>query len=73
MSTRLALRIQERLDRLTKSEQKLAAVILDRPGLIETHSATELAGIADVPKATAARFFRAASYPGRPEKLTKPL
>lgn len=62
MSTRLALRIQERFDRLTKSEQKLAGVILDRPGLIETHTATELAGIADVSKATAARFFRALGY-----------
>jgi DNA-binding MurR/RpiR family transcriptional regulator len=62
MSTRLALRIQEKLDRLTKSEQKLAAVILERPGLIETHTATELAGIADVSKATAARFFRTLGY-----------
>ena len=62
MSTRLALRIQERFDRLTRSEQKLATVILDRPGLIETHTATELAGIADVSKATAARFFRALGY-----------
>ncbi|MEI2805660.1 MULTISPECIES: MurR/RpiR family transcriptional regulator [Paracoccaceae] len=62
MSTRLALRIQERLDRLTRSEQKLAGVILDRPGLIETHTATELAGIAEVSKATAARFFRALGY-----------
>ena len=46
MTTRLALRIQEKLDRLTKSEQKLAAVILDQPGLIETHTATELAEMA---------------------------
>lgn len=62
MSTRLALRIQERFDRLTRSEQKLAGVILDRPGLIETHTATELAAIAEVSKATAARFFRALGY-----------
>ncbi|MCA3441423.1 MAG: MurR/RpiR family transcriptional regulator [Rhodobacter sp.] len=62
MSTRLALRIQEKLDRLTKSERKLAVVILERPGLIETHSATELAVIADISKATAARFFRALGY-----------
>lgn len=62
MSTRLALRIQEKIGRLTKSEQKLAAVILESPGLIETHTATELANIADVSKATAARFFRALGY-----------
>lgn len=62
MSTRLALRIQERIGHLTKSEQKLAQVILESPGLIETHSATELAGLAQVSKATAARFFRALGY-----------
>lgn len=62
MSTRLALRIQERFDRLTRSEQKLAAAILDRPTLIETHTATEMAEIAEVSKATAARFFRALGY-----------
>lgn len=62
MSTRLALRIQEKIARLTKSEQKLARVILETPTLIETHSATELARIADVSKATAARFFRALGY-----------
>ena len=62
MSTRLSLRIQERINRLTKSEQKLARVILESPTLIETHTATELASIADVSKATAARFFRALGY-----------
>lgn len=62
MSTRLSLRIQERIGRLTKSEQKLAKVILETPTLIETHTATELAAIADVSKATAARFFRSLGY-----------
>lgn len=62
MSTRLSLRIQERIARLTKSEQKLAKVILETPTLIETHTATELAAIADVSKATAARFFRSLGY-----------
>lgn len=62
MSTRLSLRIQERISKLTKSEQKLAKVILDSPALIETHSATEMAAIADVSKATAARFFRTLGY-----------
>ena len=62
MSTRLSLRIQERIARLTKSEQKLAKVILETPTLIETHTATELAQFAAVSKATAARFFRALGY-----------
>ena len=62
MSTRLSLRIQERIARLTKSEQKLAQVILEAPTIIETHTATELAGIAGVSKATAARFFRTLGY-----------
>ncbi|MGR3291883.1 MAG: MurR/RpiR family transcriptional regulator [Paracoccaceae bacterium] len=62
MSTRLILRIQERIDRLTSSEQKLAGVILETPTLIETHTATELAKLAKVSKATAARFFRTLGY-----------
>lgn len=62
MSTRLSLRIQERISKLTKSEQKLANVILESPTLIETHTATELAAFADVSKATAARFFRTLGY-----------
>lgn len=62
MSTRLALRVQENMARLTVSEQKLAQVILHDPAMIETHSATELARIAGVSKATAARFFRTLGY-----------
>lgn len=62
MSTRLSLRVQEKISRLTKSEQKLAKVILETPTLIETHTATELAAIADVSKATTARFFRSLGY-----------
>ena len=62
MSTRLSLRIQERITRLTKSEQKLATVILQTPTLIETHTATELAGLANISKATAARFFQTLGY-----------
>ncbi|MDH3741280.1 MAG: MurR/RpiR family transcriptional regulator [Hyphomicrobiales bacterium] len=62
MSTRLILRVQERIARLTSSEQKLAAVILETPTLIETHTATELAKLAKVSKATAARFFKALGY-----------
>ncbi len=62
MSTRLSLRIQDRIHRLTKSEQKLATVILETPSLIETHTATDLAKFAGVSKATAARFFRTLGY-----------
>ena len=62
MATRLALRIQERFESLTASEQKLASLLLDRPDEILTFSATELAGLAGVSKATAARFFRNLGY-----------
>ncbi len=62
MSTRLALRIQDRINLLTRSERKLAAVMLESPTLIETHTATELAARAGVSKATTARFFRALGY-----------
>ncbi|MCB1499578.1 MAG: MurR/RpiR family transcriptional regulator [Bauldia sp.] len=62
MATRLALRIQERFESLTASERKLATLLLDRPDEILTFSATELAGIVGVSKATAARFFRNLGY-----------
>lgn len=62
MGTRLALRIQERFESLTQSEKKLASFLLERPDEILTFSATELAGIAGVSKATAARFFRNLGY-----------
>lgn len=62
MSTRLSLRVQERITELTSSEQKLAQVILKTPTVIETHSATDLALMAGVSKATAARFFRNLGY-----------
>ena len=61
-ATRLALRIQDRFEALTPSEQKLATLLLDRPDEILTFSATELAGLAGVSKATAARFFRNLGY-----------
>ncbi len=50
------------MDRLTGSEQKIARVLLENSSLIETHTATELAQLAGVSKATAARFFRALGY-----------
>jgi len=62
MATRLALRIQERFESLTASERKLASLLLDRPDEILTFSATELASLVGVSKATAARFFRNLGY-----------
>jgi len=62
MASRLTLRIQEKLSRLTGSEQKIARVILENQGIVETHTATELANLAGVSKATTARFFRTLGY-----------
>ena len=62
MGTRLALRIQERYEELTPSEQKLAQYLLERPGEILASSATELARLTGVSKATAARLFRNLGY-----------
>lgn len=62
MSDRLILRIQERFDKLTASEQKLARLLVERKDDILTYSATQLASMADVSKATAARFFRSLGY-----------
>jgi DNA-binding MurR/RpiR family transcriptional regulator len=62
MSIRLSLRIQERFDRLSPAEQKLARLILERKDDILTYSATEMAELAEVSKATAARLFRSLGY-----------
>lgn len=62
MASRLTLRIQERMARLTKSEQRIGQLILGRPQVIDTNSATDLARMAGVSKATAARFFRSLGY-----------
>lgn len=62
MATRLALAIQEHFERLTPSERKLATLLLDRPDEILTFSATELATLAGVSKATTGRFFRNLGY-----------
>jgi DNA-binding MurR/RpiR family transcriptional regulator len=62
MASRLVLRIEERFTRLTAGEQKLAQLILDRQDDILTHSATEIAEMAGVSKATAARFFQHLGY-----------
>jgi DNA-binding MurR/RpiR family transcriptional regulator len=62
MATRLALRIQERFEKLSPSERKLAALLLERQDDVLTYSATEMAELAGVSKATAARLFRSLGY-----------
>jgi DNA-binding MurR/RpiR family transcriptional regulator len=62
MASRLILRIHEKQARLTSGEKKLAQVILENQDIIETHTATEIANLAGVSKATAARFFRTLGY-----------
>ena len=62
MASRLVLRIQERYQKLTAGEQKLARLIMDGQDDALTQSATELAEQAGVSKATAARFFQHLGY-----------
>ncbi|HTV80655.1 MAG TPA: MurR/RpiR family transcriptional regulator [Steroidobacteraceae bacterium] len=58
----LALRIQEKFDELTRSEQKLAAVLLDHSDDILSFSAKELSLASGVSAATAVRLFRSLGY-----------
>ncbi|NIY77243.1 MurR/RpiR family transcriptional regulator [Thalassospira sp. HF15] len=62
MASRLILRIQEKQARLTSGEKKIAKTILENQDIIETHTATEIANLSGVSKATAARFFRSLGY-----------
>ncbi len=62
MSARLALRIQERLSQLSPSERQLALLLLERQDDLLTYSAAEMARLAGVSKATAARLFRSLGY-----------
>lgn len=62
MSVPLETRIRENYDRLPPHEQRLADVILNFPGELASYAASELAGLADVSKATASRFFRRIGY-----------
>jgi DNA-binding MurR/RpiR family transcriptional regulator len=62
MGTLLALRIQEKFDELTRSEQKLAAVLLDHSDDILMFSAKELSLASGVSTATAVRLFRSLGY-----------
>lgn len=62
MTTRLTLAIQEHFDTLAPSERKLAALLLDRADDLLAYSASEMAAMAGVSKATAARLFRSLGY-----------
>lgn len=62
MTTRLTIAIQEHFERLSPSERKLATLLLERADDMLTYSATELAALAEVSKATAARLFRSLGY-----------
>jgi DNA-binding MurR/RpiR family transcriptional regulator len=50
--------IRARYDALSRTERRLADAILDFPGEIASYSATELAGLAGVPKVTVTRLVR---------------
>jgi DNA-binding MurR/RpiR family transcriptional regulator len=52
----LTAEIRTRYDTLSRSERRLADAILDFPGELASYSATELAGLAGVPKATVTRL-----------------
>jgi DNA-binding MurR/RpiR family transcriptional regulator len=58
----LAERILDRYDDLSRSERRLADVILENPHEILSHSAAELAHRAGVSNATAARLFKRLGY-----------
>ncbi len=62
MGTLLSLRIQEKFDELTRSEQKLATVLLDHSDNILSFSAKELSAASGVSAATAVRLFRSLGY-----------
>lgn len=62
MTTRLTLAIQEHWESLSPSERKLAALLLERADDLLAYSASEMANMAGVSKATAARLFRSLGY-----------
>lgn len=59
----LPQRILEAYDDLTKSERRLADLLLESPDAIVLHSASALSEHAKVSKATTARFFQRLGYP----------
>jgi DNA-binding MurR/RpiR family transcriptional regulator len=58
----LPQRILEAYDDMPRGERRLADLLLEHPSAIVEQSATELAGRAEVSKATAARFFKRLGY-----------
>ncbi len=58
----VATRILDVFDDLTESERRLAEVVLETQGALHGFTAGELAGRANVSKATAARFFQRLGY-----------
>ncbi|AOY92129.1 RpiR family transcriptional regulator [Cupriavidus sp. USMAA2-4] len=58
----LEARIRQRYGDLSAADRKLADVLLARQRELLSYSATELAGLAGVSKASAARFFRRLGY-----------
>jgi DNA-binding MurR/RpiR family transcriptional regulator len=59
----LPQRVLESYDDLTKSERRLADILLENPDVIALSSASELSAQAKVSKATTARFFQRLGYP----------
>ena len=58
----LSQRILDVFDDLTKSERRLADLLLQNPDALVLHTAADLSAKAGVSKATAARFFRRLGY-----------
>ncbi len=55
-------RIHETYDEFSETERKIADVILDYPGDLSAFTATELASLAGVSKASGSRFFQRLGY-----------
>jgi DNA-binding MurR/RpiR family transcriptional regulator len=62
MTTRLNLAIQEHFESLSPSERKLASLLLEKADMLLAYTASDLATMAGVSKATAARLFRSLGY-----------
>ena len=63
----LEARIYRAYPKLTRSEQRLADVLLEHQAELPQHNAVDLAAKADVSKSTAARLIRALGYRSFPE------
>jgi DNA-binding MurR/RpiR family transcriptional regulator len=59
----LSQRILDVQDQLTRTERRLATLLLENPEAVALQSASELAQKAGVSKATTARFFQRLGYP----------